>query len=432
VLTLIVGGGAVYHFNGEVEIYSRLSSETHAFYQVHSESPFINSAMNAAPYVPYAPYPDAQEALYTFDTPEGFTMVSYSQAWDSEMLQELYFELLRNEHGEEINFLHEVIVFPHEEEGGSALATYSRSTTVMEFFIEFPAFPPNFTIGFPQESGTINLYNGDKNTTVRSMASSLSHEYGHLFTFYHIFYAEHDDYSESDAAIRNTEYARLRDISRYNLLTSISREDLYLSERHRYIVEIAAEDYVQLMGSPTTRNVIDFVDVRQILNGAEQPLVTTSARNAFPQENMRIPLANDVPGLKEYFYSFVDAVPDVPVEEKKDITLQIERQTVEHNLSTGHRVFVYFTITWNTPYQEAIYTLICYDPYDYAGWGIPIKTVRPGQTASAIIGEYVVERGNQVHFPQESNATGTKVFCVVALLPDGTFYLSDKLEYVFG
>jgi hypothetical protein len=145
-----------------------------------------------------------------------------------------------------------------------------------------------------------------------------------------------------------------------------------------------------------------------------------------------IPLANDVQGLKEYFFSYIDAVPRVPVEEKQEITLQIRRNSRGFQLTTGYRTFVHYIITWNTPYKNAIYTLVCYDPDDYTGWSIPIKTVRPGQTASAAVGEYVVEQANQVVSLDDGLAIGTKVFVVVAMLPDGTFYLSEKLEHTFS
>jgi len=236
--------------------------------------------------------------------------------------------------------------------------------------------------------------------------------------------------SEGDS-LQDTTYASLREAGRFNLITNATPGDTYMQERHRYLIEIAAEDYVQLMGSPTSRSVVDFVDVQQWLNGADFVTSWLGARNAFPQENMMLPLAVDVPGLKEYFYSFIDAEPRVPREEKQDITLEINRRSVQHNLETGSRTFIYYTIIWNAPYQNAIYTLAWYDPDNYTGWGVPVKTVRPGQTNSAIIGEYVVERGTGVQFPTDGRVHGTRVFYVVALLPDGTFYISDKLEYDF-
>jgi len=429
-VTILAGGAAVYHFNGEIELYENISSEARAFFRARPMYSFTNPAVYADPYI-HTNHRD--DALYIFETPEGFTMVSHSEAWDEYMLIQLYHELLLNKHGDEINFLHEVIVHPHEEEDGHALATFAQGVTVINFFIQFPALPEDFTVPFPQDIGTINLYGGDTNTTIESMANSLSHEYGHLFTFYYMFnIGRNEDESNRNGSLSETMYARLREAARFNLITSSSPGDTYLQDRYRYLFEIAAEDYVQLMGSPTTRQVVDFFDVRQIINGAERPANNRGARNAFPQENLMIPLANNVPGLKEYFFSFIDAGPRVPVEEKQEVSLQIRRNNIGFQLTTGYRTFIHYEITWNTPYDNAIYTLVCYDPDNYAGWGMPIKTVRPGQNASAIIGEYVVERGNQVESLDDGLASGTKVFFVVAMLPDGTFFMSEKLEHTFS
>jgi len=428
--TILAGIAAVYYFNDEIELYENLSSEARAFFRTRPVQNFTNTAADADPYI-YVDHRD--DALYIFETPEGFTMVSHSEAWDEYMLIQLYHELMLNTHGDEIEFLYEVIVYPHDEEDGHALATFAQGTTVMNFFIQFPAFPEDFTIPFSQDTGTINLFGGDTNTTIESMANSLSHEYGHLFTFYYMFNnGKIEDESTGSGSLSETMYARLREAARFNLITSSTPGDTYMQDRHRYLFEIAAEDYVQLMGSPTTRQVVDFFDVRQIINGAERPTSIGNARNAFPQENLMIPLANDVPGLKEYFFSFIGIEPRVPAEEKQDITLQIRRNNIEFHLTTGYRTFTHFVITWNTPYNNAIYTLVCYDPYDYSGWGLPIKTVRPGQNASAVVGEYVVEQGTQVISLDDGLASGTKVFFVIAMLPDGTFYMSEKLEHTFS
>ena len=424
ILIIVILGslGAIYHFNSEVEAYQSLPTD--AVFISNSPHSFINSAADAEPYSSYNHHDDA---LYFFEAPEGFTLVSHSAAWDQDMLEFLHYELMQNEHGEEISILYEVVVYPHEEEDMNALASYTLATTAVSFFIQFPAFPPDFTIDFPKDYGRINLYGGDTKTTIESIAASLSHEYGHLYTFYHMFNTEINE----EETLEKTEYALLREAARFDLITNSSPGSTYMQERHRYLVEIAAEDYVQLMGSPTTRQIVDFVDVQQALDGEQNPLNITGARNAFPQENMMLPLANDVPGLEAYFYSFIDSNPRVPIEEKKNVTPEINRESVQHNLVEGLRTFVHYTITWNAPYRDAVYTLICYDPDNYTGWGIPIKTVRPGEITSAIIGEYVVTRGYQVVSMDDGNAEGLKVFMVVAALPDGTYYASEKLEHLF-
>jgi len=423
----LLGAGlvAVNHFDAEIEAYQSSMGEADFFFRMYAPDPFINSAADAEPHIAYT-YRD--DALYMFEAPEGFQIISHSAAWDEEMLEHLYYELMLNTHGEEIHMLYEIIVFPHEEGEGLMQASYTLGTTATSFFLQFPAFPDDFSIDFPREIGRIHLYEGDTKTTIESMAGSLSHEYGHLFTFYYMFYSEMRDDLNS---LADTNFARLREARAFDLITSATPGPTYQQERHRYLFEVAAEDYVQLLGSPTTRQVVDFFDVQQVINGAVQPEGRLGARNAFPQENMKLPLAIDVPGLKDYFFSFIDARPRVPVQDRMDINLEIKRHPVQHNLVTGLRTFVYYTITWNTPYENAIYTLVCYDPFNYTGWGIPIKTVRSGQNSSAVIGEYVIERGTQVVSLNDGLTEGVKVFFVVAVLPDGTFYISDKVEYEF-
>jgi hypothetical protein len=88
-------------------------------------------------------------------------------------------------------------------------------------------------------------------------------------------------------------------------------------------------------------------------------------------------------------------------------------------------------LSWNTPYSEAVYTIACYDPDNYSGWARPIKTVFHGNTASAVIGTVTLVRGEQVMIQDDEIAQGKKVFYVVAMLPDGTYHLSDKLTLVF-
>ena len=426
---IIAGFASIFYFTNEIEAYRQASSDADNFFRSHSPQPFINSAVDAEPYHYDDPH---EEALFFYEALEGFTLISHSEAWDRDMLELLYFELLRNEHGDEINMLYEVIVYPYREDESNMLASYTVGTTSVSFSIQFPAFPPGFSVFFPREIGRITLYGGDTNTTIDSMANSLSHEYGHLYTFYYMLHTENGDYDSSENdSLDGTEYAGLREASRFNLITNATPGSTYMEERHRYLFEIAAEDYVQLMGSPRTRQVVDFVDVQQILNSAQQPSRTADARNAFPQENMMIPLANDVPGLAEYFYSFIGANPRVPIEEKKDVTLQVRRESTQLDLVEGSRTFIYYTITWNAPYDNAIYTLVYYDPDNYTGWGVPVKTVHPGQATSAVMGEYVVVRGTEVLHIPNSAVQGTKVLFVVALLQDGTFYISEKLEHNF-
>ena len=426
-ISLLLMGAGVFglqHFMGETNAYRQSMFDSEAAFMERISEPFVNSTAYAPPFV--SENEEEIIPLFYFEAPEGFTVISHSAAWDERMLIELRDELLLNQRGDEINFLEEIIVFPDEQDN-NVLASYTIGTDIDRFIIGFPALPSDFGVSFGRNFGIIHLYGGDVVTTIVGMAGSLSHEYGHLFTFYHMF----NDALQAGGTLENTEFARLREAARHDLIVRSDRGEDYWEQRFRYLIEVAAEDFVQLMGSPTTRHVVDFMDVRQRLNATETPTVMQSARNAFPQENLMIPLANYVPGLKEYFFSFINREPPQPVEQRQEITLEIEQTAKTFELVSGERTFLFYEITWNAPYEDAIYTLVTYDPANYSGWGTPIRTVRSGITPSAIIGEYVIAQDGQVRFMNDELATGTRVFMVIALLPDGTFFTSEKLTHTF-
>ena len=420
-VSLIVGGIiATGHFEDSIHEYYESIRGVNRFFDNHEPSPFINDATLSARETKNE-HPDER---YSISTPEGFRIISYSEAWNEQMLELLYRELKKNRHGSEIELLYEIVIYPDEVDG-YILGMFSPFTASMDFALEFPVFPEDFSLAISRNVGRIVLTNGDTNTTIESMAAVLSHEYGHLFTFYHMFGLNFDNVEQS-------EYAILREASRHGLITDKRDEQYYRDNRHRFLIEVAAEDFVQIMGSPTTRQVGVFFDVKQgLIDRLENPPISARYRNVFPQENMRIPLASEVPGLREFFFSFIGEEPPPPIEERKDVTLDIRQVRVEHNLATGPRTFIHYVITWNTPYTDAIYTLAYYDPDNYDGWGIPIRTVFPGQQATATIGEVTIQRGNQIHWMNDNIAQGRRVFYVVALLPDGTFYISDKLTVEF-
>jgi len=420
--TALLGGGifASNYFEEAIEEYNYSISGVEAFFDNHKPDPFINEA----PFLKSENISEYPDERYSLRTPEGISIISYSEVWDTAKLELLYEELMKNKIGPEIELLYEIVVYPDEGDE-MILGTFSPFTSSMDFTLQFPALPEDFVVGVSRAVGRIVLNGGDTNDTIESMASTLSHEYGHLFTFYHMFDLSFENLEHSD-------YAIIRGASRHNLITGEHDEEYYRLHRHRFLIEVAAEDYLQLMGSPTTRQVGTFVDVRQSLkDGAENPKFSIRYRNAFPQENMKIPLASEVNGLRDYFYHFIGEKPVPPVEDRQDITLDIRPVTVEHDLVSGLTSFLHYVITWNTPYEEAIYTLAYYDPDDYSGWGLPVRTVFQGQTASATIGKVTTQRGNQIHILEDSIAQGNRVFYVVAQLPDGTYYLSEKMPIQF-
>lgn len=364
--------------------------------------------------------------IATYKAPEGFNSISFSKEWDEEKLGLLREELLKNKHGKELEYLSEIRVYPAGD--NEYLATHSMNEKRNSFKLNFPAVPKYFEVRFIRQVGLICLYGGDKNTTVESMAKSLSHEYGHHFTFYHMF--EGNDLAKS-------EYAKLRKLPEKETVTSaIPDDDDYLENHHWYMFEIAAEDYVTLMGSPTVKRICEVKDNKQLLAGAKNPdvRVFSQCANVSPQENLMIPLANDVKGLTEYFHSFTDEKPAIPKLPKKEIKIDVKKGYNSYDLVGGKRTFTHYKVTWDAPYDDpdAVYTLIRFGEYEGSYYVMPVKTVHAGSSMTAYIGDVTRTSGNSVYYFQDDLTEGTQNFIVSVQLSDGTIYLSDPLEYKFS
>ena len=392
-----------------------------AFLQRPLGTPFTNQAALDAFSRP-APTGSEEGALYVYTSPEGIEFVSQSAAWDETGLERLYEELLLNQHGEELYSLSKVIVYPQEDD--DALATHEQTSERDAFRLRFPALPPDFEISFQRDTGVISLYGGDRNTTAESMADSLSHEYGHHYTFYHMFpgFTREQQYLDS-------EYFRLRGLDPETVEVFSQNDDFYNENHHRFLFEIAAEDYVVLMGSPNSRAVGNYCDVQDSLydiTGEEEVL-----RNCIVQENLMLPMPYEQEGLAEYFYSFIGRQPP-QTGPTRDMEIEIQRYSVGYDLVGGDKTFTSHTLTWNKAYgDDAIYTLVTYDADDYANTIVPIKTVYPGDPARAYIGNVVLDRGSSVTYCDDGLNEGTRTFVVTAVLPDGSMYKSEPFDYTF-
>jgi len=371
---------------------------------------------------------DYRDALSTYKTPEGINIVSYSASWNENGLILLYEELLKNKHGQEIETLQSIILYAEPSENILGMHTPRQTISIIEF--TFGALSNGLHFSITRSVSVIEIYNANEHSTIESVSRTLSHEYGHLYTFYYFFTSSEGGTSRS---LVNTRYAELRKSEDYDLIPLLWLEkDEYMREYYRVLFEVAAEDYVQIMGSPTTRQVTDFPDVNEQLYGREYPSLVSmsSATNAWPQANMTIPLANEVEGLTEYFFSFIDEDPPTPEQPKQEITISIEKKSASYNLVSGYQTFVHHVLSWNTPYQDAIYTLVCFEP-ENAYVVIPIKTISSGESASAIIGTVTSDKGSYINILGNELNKGTKVFFVIAMLPDGRYYRSEQLWYEF-
>lgn len=392
-----------------------------AFMRRPASEPYQNQAALRA--FAQKPQSDAEEdTLYVYTSPEGIEFISKSNAWNESDLELLYEELLKNKHGEELYSLSRVVVYPQEDE--TALATHQQTSERDTFQLNFPALPPDFQISFQREAGVITLYGGDTNTTVESMADSLSHEYGHHYTFYYMF----PDFTREEQYMQS-EYARLRGLDPDTAEATSQRDEYYNENHHLFMVEIAAEDYVVLMGSPNTRMIGDYCDVQDSLYGETDE--ETVRRNCLIQENLMLPMAYEQEGLAEYFYSFIGQQPP-SVAPRQSIEIEVQRQSVAYDLVSGYRTFTSHTLTWNKAYgDDAVYTLVTYDESDYGNTVRPIKTVYPGEQARAYIGSVVLDQGSSVTYCEDGLNEGTRTFVVTAVLPDGSMYKSDPLVYTF-
>ena len=358
---------------------------------------------------------------YTYRTEEGFQMISYSDKWDVEKLQALYNELKLNKHGEEFELLYQVIVYPQPDSNASG--DHQNLLESLEIIIDFPALPKDSNIVLFRNMGTIQLYNGDEYTKVSQMAHVLSHEYGHHYTFYYFF---------NNDKIINSDYEALRNVTEGEVLYYWYNDYAnYYANHQWYLIEIAAEDYVQLMGSPMTKNVENYTDINQRLHGAKANYQWHSY-NGTIQENMLIPFADEVDGLAEYFNQFISNEPLTKTTyTKKNFNLHIARETSHHDSISGSLDFTYYKISWDDVYKNdgAIYTLVCCD--EDGSNLIPIKTVYANQATTAYIGTVSYETTQNIYWGYDQLDQGTKNFIVTVLLPDGTLYKSNILTYRF-
>ncbi|WP_077618068.1 hypothetical protein [Bacillus sinesaloumensis] len=158
-------------------------------------------------------YNSSYKAMY--ESPEGIRFLSYSESWNEPQLENLYQELIKNKHGEEIYLLQEVRVM-----GGSS-PTNERITGIYHPLIS-----------------SITLYNGDQHNDVSEYRNTLSHEYGHHFA-YTYFPSHHFPFSK---------WAKLRGLDdvpvHWNSFLNYS-----LTVHEWQPQEIFAEDYVLLYGA---------------------------------------------------------------------------------------------------------------------------------------------------------------------------------------
>lgn len=346
--------------------------------------------------------------------------LSTVKEWDEFMLRRLSEELYNNKHGEEMKYVYSVILYPNK--GEPYIGTYEKLTENFDIPLSLYDFlPQELFFDFASDLSEISLYDADYLTTVDEMAITLSHEYGHHFAEYHFGLG----YGKKD---RNTDYYEIRSQGTTEIrLEKRSFED-YLNNHMWFLGELAAEDYVFIMGSEKAHRTLEFYDIKDSVRAfAKGGLEAAEAldddygacRNGTPHENMALPLPDDVDGLMEFFYSFVDGdAPEInQVEDVETLNLQAD----EYRKSRYH-------ITWDQPYdgEDVIYTLICY--LDDDTLLAILKTTRGDQKGEAYFGSYTY--GRYYHTTSIPDDLPLK-FRVTVTFPDGHVEITEAIEITF-
>lgn len=308
----------------------------------------------------------------------GLLIKSYSMEWrDEEKLKSVYEEVVHNIHGEEMKYLKMVCLYPDKR----GVAAY--------YYSDIQNMDGHYYIG---KNARIELYNMDAYGSVDEYARIISHEYGHHFTTYYILKEEgliYDDWEKS-------RYAKVRQLDHNELVSTWCGNSEEERGNHKWdLAEIAAEDYVQLLGSPTGKKTVYYEDVQQrLLEKKEQYSYSSLNYNLLPQENLDIPLAGDMPELYTYFYSMISTYPhEYP-------PLEIERTKLFMNQRNVVNMTQYF-ISWAPVSGVTEYTLAILREGEELPE--PIKTLTPGDYMEAVLGAGITkdEGGKYLLMKQE-------------------------------
>ncbi len=361
-----------------------------------------------------------EETLGTYEyvTPLGFSIVSQSEKWTGEKLVEIYDELLKNKHGDEIMYVSKIMIYPGPSDLGltdsNVAGTHSQQQSVYRVFFDIPSIlPQTMEYSFKSNLSVIELYNMDEYDDISEAAQTISHEYGHHYTMFYFL--------QSDDEAKLSEYYLLRGFGSYDKPVFFSTVDEYYANHEWSIYEIAAEDYMQLMGSDTGKRTEEYLDVYDL--ATEYAGDTYSRKyddgilNVYPQENIYIPLADEIGGLREYFYSFIGLSDDLTPLEPAVFNLSMEKKT-----SPGSS---YYEITWDRTSTDpnALYTLVCYNMDGTLH--IAIRTVAGNETPVARVGKYMVYTDGHYEGFESDVTKEDRYFRLYLILPDGRMQSSE-------
>lgn len=420
VLLFIAIGGAVYFYLDREMTSGEIAAIDSAEY---FDMTMQKDAQYEAKSISLSAETNEQLSDKIYKTPMGFSIVSNSDKWTGEKLVDIYNELLNNKHGDEMMYVSEVDIFPgaSDMDSGNTVVAGTQSSRQENYpvFFDLPAIVPNtLKYAINPKVSVIKLYNMDKYDSAAQAAKTIAHEYGHHYTMYYFL--------QNDDAALTSEYYKLRGLAGIGHDVIYKDWDSYMENYDWDIYEIAAEDYVELMGSPNARITENYKDVYQILmTGKDGYKVAADDRtvNLFPQKNIFIPLADDVQGLRDYYYSFIGLKNDMSALAPANFDLKMEQHS-----SNG---YTYYNITWTktSTDKNALYTLVCYDSKGNVFW--PVKTVYGDEEPTAMVGTASTIRGNYIYSMSDDVPKDDRIFKLYLLLPDGRMQASEPFSADF-
>lgn len=355
----------------------------------------------------------AEANLYDeYQTDLGLTIKSYAKNWTGHKLVEVYEELKKNTYGKEIKYLKEINLYEDNPTGGKEEGVYNASYKIINFF-------GNEKIML-SDNNSIDLYNLSNKNNVEELAKTLSHEYGHHFTLFYLIEYENKTFDQW----KDTMLYKYRNLESYEKVTND-----YENGHQWSIIEICAEDYVQLYGSLTAKKTYFFEDIKQRYYSNtldDDTSYSYSIFNINPQENKNIPLALQVQGLKEYWEKASGIISDTQTYTQPQLAL-VDVSNLGHEKQQ-------YTLQWsksvNSEGEEAeIYTLISLNINEDTI--IPIKTVVKGDLLEATIGSIRINSDSKIMFYTDSFVNNDNSFVIYSQDKNGSVIASNMLNIDF-
>lgn len=340
------------------------------------------------------------EVVQKYTGNNGVTIISYSKNWSTkDKLEEVYTELISNFHSAEMNYLKKIYIYPDSKDGVSGY--YYNKYSI-----------DNQGRHRMEKNRYIEIFNGDKYTTIDEIARTLSHEYGHHFTMYYVLTKENLVMKEWGEDV----YLKLREIENY-----------YKNYKQMDdICEIAAEDYVQLFGSDLAKKSIDYKDVNERIEGEiKRNYYSSNSYNLVPQQNFEIPLAANIDGLANYWISLVGKDCYKPNPPKKANLKIVESKEIYTN--KYQYKFEWEPVEESNDWYE--YTLVLYN--NDLDFPQPIKTVCTEEKMEAFAGYGYRKMDNNKIRVIEDNYKGEYKFKLFIKDERNFIYCKDELKVEF-